>query len=144
MNLWGRPGTALILALLVLVSCEEDTYLLGFPKPDPNFNVSFKEFNVPTSVFLADSVPTHNFAAAGETLRLLCGQYNDGNFGTTTATAFTQFQPTDFPTIDPTATYDHLVLTIIPDFYYYGDGSNSEQTFQVLELTDSLVNYAAS
>jgi hypothetical protein len=109
---------------------------LGFKKPN-RFKVYYAEIPIATSALWMDSLRTTNLT--GETARLLAGQYSDPVFGTVSAQSFFQFRPTIVSTvIPPTAEYDSLVLQLRFDFYSYGSGGETPQTFMVHEITEEL------
>lgn len=151
-NWWANkrlsPG-ALILALLVLLSCDDDQALVGLKNPNRDFQVFAKEFTIPTKVFQVDSLPTsygyvispaNGVLTMGER-RFFTGTINDPHFGKTTAKAITQFYPTNYPTTNAAAVFQKLTLTLIFDYYWAGAETSSEQQFQVYEVNDSILSY---
>lgn len=140
MNLWGRFAGSTFLALIFLISCKEDeTGLLGFKSTSDKFKVTYQEVPVTSSVMRIDSVVTYNNLTHLANPRLLVGRYIDNTFGEITAEAYTQFGPvTPVVTISSSATLVSGYLILSPDFYQYGDGVTSTNTFTVHELLDSI------
>ncbi len=62
----------------------------------------------------------------------------DPVFGTIEAKAFAQFRPLSFPKKASTAQFDSIALQIQYDFYSYGAGGKTKQTFAVHEITQKL------
>jgi hypothetical protein len=60
MNLWVKRTGQLLVAVLFLMSCEDDSFLLGFQNKNKKFNVRHQEFTLPSSVVLIDSITTDN------------------------------------------------------------------------------------
>lgn len=138
MNSWGKRSGILLILLFVIFACKEEDHLLGFQSPDENFKIVYKEFTLPTSVFQVDSLPTSNSGVGVS--RVLAGTMNDPVYGSGTATAYLQYFPTSFPSIPDTAVFVSVKLKLVIDFYTYGSQVPSTQTFQIRELTDSLIN----
>jgi hypothetical protein len=142
MNWWGRGLVVLLLLSFIVVACEEEENLLGFRSPDQNFKVVYQEFTLPTSVYQVDSLVTSN--GSNQTgSRLLVGSFDDSRFGRGSATAYLQYFPTTFPAIAETATFQRLTLAVVFDYYLFGDEGASSQTYELRELSDSLVNSSA-
>jgi hypothetical protein len=139
MNSWGKGRQVFLFLLLALLACDDDSYLLGFKSPDENFKVVYTEFNLPTTVFMVDSLVTNN-TSNSLTKRLMAGSYNDPRWGTASAASYMQFYPSQFPTISDTAVFDHMTLTLVFDLYTYGSRAVTPQTFNFYALEDSLVN----
>lgn len=139
-NWWAKPTFALFLIFVTAVSCRDDNYFIGFPSTEGNFKISYREFVIPTTTFLVDSVITINTGASGETSRLMTGEVQDPSFGKSTATFYTQYFPKTFPTVPQNATLESLTLTLIFDYYYSGSSNSSFMTFNAHELSDSIVN----
>jgi hypothetical protein len=144
MNLWGKGRQGLLFLLLAIFACDDDSYLMGIKSPDENFKVVYTEFKLPTTVFMVDSLVTHNTSTSG-TKRLLVGSYNDPRWGTASAASYMQFYPSQFPafadtTVAGRATFDHITLTLMYDLYTYGSRSATSQTYDFYALDDSLVN----
>lgn len=136
MNLWVKRTGQLLLAALFLMACEDETSLLGFRNPISKFEVKFIELPVESSVLLIDSIRTSNFG--GETSRILVGEHNDPELGTTKTTAFTQLFPTSNVTVDAAAALDSVVLHLRFDYYLYGGTNVSNQSFNIHSLTEDL------
>ncbi len=140
MNLWGRVARLTFLAFLFLIACKEDeNSLLGFKTNSEKFKVTYQEVPVTSSVMLIDSVLTYNNLSHAANGRLLVGKYHDNIFGEITAEAYTQFGPIK-PKVDisSSATLVSGYLVLSPDFYQYGDGVTSTNSFTVYELLDSI------
>ncbi|MBX2911293.1 MAG: DUF4270 domain-containing protein [Cyclobacteriaceae bacterium] len=140
MNLWGRAAGHIFLAFLFLIACSEDeNNLLGFKTNSEKFKVTYQEVPVASSVMLLDSVLTYNNLGHAANGRLLIGRYHDNTFGEIAAEAYTQFGPIKpVVTIPETATLVSGYLVLSPDFYQYGDGVTSTNSFSVHELLDSI------
>lgn len=134
-------NAGLFLVILLLFSCEDNTGLVGFRNPNRDFEVFQKEFTIPTSVYLMDSLSTSN-TTADDTTRLLCGFMDDPRFGKTTAIAYSQYLPVNSPTgISATAVYQRLELNMVFDYYWQGNRDAAQQTYQVYEVSDSILTY---
>lgn len=138
-----RPQTGLFLVILIaLLSCKDDTGIIGIKNPNRDFELFTKEFVIPTSVFAIDSVSTSNSASGTETHRIMLGKMTDPRFGTTTASSFLQYYSVGVPdTIDDKITFEKVTLTMISDFYWQGNETPSNQVYRVYEVTDSILNY---
>lgn len=138
---WLAKQAGLFLVILLLLSCEDNTGLVGFKNPNRDFEVFQKEFTIPTTTFLMDSVSTSN-SASDDTTRLMVGFMDDARFGKTTATAYTQYLPIGAPLgISPRATYQRLELTMVFDYYWQGNRQDNQETYNVYEVTDSILTY---
>lgn len=140
---WSRsvPG---FLIILLLLSCEDNTGVVGIRNPNRDFEVFSKEFSIPTRVFLMDSVSTSNssLAESQETKRIMCGTMQDPRFGKTDAISYTQYWPPSTPPkISSAAVFQRLKLTLIYDYYWQGSASDAQQTYEVYEVTDSILTY---
>lgn len=139
MNLWVKRTGQLLVAVLFLMSCEDDTYLLGFQNKNKKFNVRYQQFSLPSTVLLLDSTITDNNDGNS---RFLVGQYQDLRFGTVRAETFTQIVPSSPTALGSTAVYDSVTIQVRLDFYSYGLTGESEERFTVHEITeDSLSLY---
>ncbi|GAB1444884.1 MAG: DUF4270 family protein [Cyclobacteriaceae bacterium] len=140
MNSWGRFAGLTFLAFLFLIACKEDeNSLLGFKPKSDKFKVIYQEVPVASSVMLIDSVLTYNNLSQAANGRLLVGRYYDNTFGEITAEAYTQFGPINPKVnISSSATLVSGYLVLSPDFYQYGDGVTSTNSFTVYELLDSI------
>src|ERR1700741_1799554 len=110
MSWWGKGLAGLFLASALLSSCEDEDNLLGFQSPDENFKVVYKEFILPSTIYQCDSLLTST--GFTPTNRLLVGSFDDLTFGRGTATSYTQYFPTAFPTIPDTAKFAKISLTL--------------------------------
>jgi hypothetical protein len=74
----------------------------------------------------------------------MVGTVVDPKFGKTTATAYSQFWAVGVPTvINANAVFQRLTLTLMydNDYYWLGSPGSTTQTYQVSEMTDSLLTY---
>jgi hypothetical protein len=132
----------LFLVILVLFSCEDEPGLVGFQNPNQDFQFFEKEFTIPTKVFLMDSLATSNGSNQNETKRIMVGAMADPRFGKTSATAYTQYWATGYPSvINSNAVVEKLTLTLIYDYYWQGNSADKQETYQVYEVTDSILTY---
>lgn len=146
---WAKPAT-FGLAILVLLSCEDDTGAVGFKNPNGDFDVFMKEFDIPSKTFLMDSITTSygyivspsDGRKTPSPHRLMVGHVEDPIFGKTTATAYTQYYAATYPTFGTNPRFLHLTITLVLDYYWSGATTDTEkQQFQVYELTDSMLTY---
>ncbi|HEY5824395.1 MAG TPA: DUF4270 family protein [Cyclobacteriaceae bacterium] len=128
----------------VFFSCEDDLNTIGF-KPDENrFKVSFREIELPSSVFISGPVVTSNHGGDGRTPRVLVGNYTDEKFGKVSSVGYIQFRPSSANTTVPaSATFESLMLYLSFDYYHYGSQEASNMRFYIHELTDSLITEQA-
>lgn len=152
MNLWAkRIGQLTLLAVaLFFLSCEDETSILGFKNPNEKFDIRYVDIPVTSSTLLIDSVRSSNYYVTNDLNRWLVGLYEDPEFGTITASAYTQFTPTNYPNTykkHRDTTYyivDSVKLRINFDWYAYGvdDGAESNlgllQKLNIHELTEQL------
>ena len=138
MSLWVKRTGQLLVAVLFLMSCEDDTYLLGFQNKNKKFNVRYQEFSLPSSVVLVDSLATDN---RDRNSRLLVGQYQDARFGTVRAETFTQLFPATRAQLSATSVYDSVTIKIRLDFYSYGIEGETEERFTVHEITEDSLSF---
>lgn len=138
MNLWGRMERwALILIGLVFFGCEDPSEIGAELNPnDDNFTTLFKEFTLPTSVVLSDSVTTH-FPP-----ELLVGIYDDPNFGKTEVISYTQLGGVELGgnfqlPISPDAVLDSAKLFLKLKFFV-GDDFTQPQRLLIHSLKDTL------
>lgn len=151
MNLLAKRAGLLFSAavLIFLISCEDDSYLLGF-KGKTKFKGRYQELvfdGDKSSVLLLDSVFTDQFAISAspvnsDSYRFLIGEYVDPDFGTVRANLFASFLPNDLsssPTIlsDPKR-LDSVTVQLLFDFYAYGPEVNIDPEVLVYELSDTL------
>ncbi len=141
MNLWvNRVRQLTILAVaLFFSSCVDETNLIGFKPPNSKFDVKYVEIPLDSSlVFLTDEIYTENNGATGETNRLLVGVYDDPAFGKMKSIAYAEYYPLSKDSIKSFAEYDELELFLHFDYYVYGEGGITDETYSIHELTDSL------
>lgn len=124
-------------------ACEDDLSYLGFKNPNKKVRIAYAEIDVPTSVFIADSVATFNDPATNSARRLMVGRYFDEQFGLIETEAYTQFRPFNPEFVFPdNAKPESLELTLTLDYYYYGKQEASTHTLRVHELYDSIITEA--
>jgi hypothetical protein len=139
---WLVKSASLFLAILFLLSCEDDTGLVGFKNPNRDFSVYAKEFTIPTKLFLMDSVATTNSGNSAETRRILAGVSEDPRFGKTTAIGYMQYYALGIPdTVDANAVFQSIQLTMIYDYYWEGNADAADQVYDFYELGDSVLTY---
>lgn len=135
-------SSLLFFVIIILFSCEEDVNTVGF-KPDRNsFRVRYAEIELPSSVLLGGAVVTSN-VSGGTTPRLLVGSYQDSKFGKVKSESFIQIRPAAPTQVLPAdAAFETLTLYLSLDYYVYGSRDASTVSFQVHEITDSLITEA--
>jgi hypothetical protein len=140
MNLWVKRTGQFLMAALFLISCEEDSYLLGFPNKNKKFNVRYQEFILPSTVVLIDSLITDNHDI--ELInRFLVGQYQDPSFGTVRTESYTQLEPSSTAKLATGATYDSVTLQLKLDYYSYGAEGISNEKFTVHEIIEDSLSF---
>jgi hypothetical protein len=129
--------TGLILGLALLLCACEDPGTIGIDvdKTNLDFNVAYKQFNLPASLVQIDSVPTSN------TQRIIAGRYDDPKFGMIQSIGYSQLFLSGAVTIDPDATYDSLVLKLKLD-YAHGTDIKSPQTLNIHRLEEDINDIA--
>lgn len=153
MNLWvKRTGLALVAAAVFLLSCEDDSYLLGF-KSKPKFKGRYHEIKFEgekSSVLLLGSVHTDQYSLSADPVpvqayQYMLGQYLDPAFGDVRAELFAQFQPNNSPTAPPTfntagktVQLDSVSVHLRFNYYKYGPPGDMDEKVSVHLLTDSL------
>jgi hypothetical protein len=139
MNLLAkRTGLFFLFAVLLLISCEDDSFLLGF-KGKTKFKGRYYEFVPQSSVVIIDSLITDNHNSPSVT-SLLAGQYFDTRFGTVRAEAFTQFLPSFSDNIEE-GVYDSITIELRLDLYTYGSTLDSEEKFTIHEITEDSLSF---
>ena len=73
--------------------------------------------------------------------RFMVGHVDDPIFGKTTATAYTNFWAATYPTFGSNPRFLSLTMVLVLDYYWSGSTLDSDQTFEVYELTDSMLTY---
>lgn len=144
MNLWAkRTGQLLLIAVLFLMSCEDDTYFLGFKNEVSKFSVRYVEFSIGDGTVLSiDSVLSDNFSG---TQRLLLGQHIDPVLGTVRAEFYSEFVPAttakiaSIPTY--TYTYDSMVIEARLDYYSYGLTNESTEQIKIYRIVGDTLSY---
>lgn len=153
MNLWAKRAGLLFSAavLIFLISCEDDSYLLGF-KGKTKFKGRYQELvfdGTKSSVFLIDSVFTDQFTLSASpvdpgTYRYMIGNYLDPDFGTVSAHFYAQFLPNNGPS---NKTYfnsdkeniglivlDSTTVQLMLDYYAYGPEVTIDEVVNVYSL----------
>jgi hypothetical protein len=138
MNLWVKRAGQLLVAALFLMSCEDDSFLLGFQNKNKKFNVRAQEFKLPGASVLVDSLVTDN---RDRSSRYLVGQYQDFRFGTVRAETFTQLFPATLTKIESSSVFDSVTIKLRLDFYSYGMLGESLEKFTVHEITEDSLSY---
>lgn len=140
MNLWvKRVALGLTAAsALFLFACLDEENILGFKNQNQKFNVSFKEFEIPSTLILFDSVRTSNYTTDGNR-RLLVGKYSDPVMGEVEAMAYTQIVPGNVAKVkEAGAIFDSVTLHLHLDLYQYGTNVVSTERFAIHELAEDL------
>lgn len=125
----------LIGAALMLFGCESPSEIgLELDPNENNVGVYEKEFVLPSSVILYDSINTTNDT------RLLVGRFNDPFFGNITAKAFSQItRDGELVAIDDDGVLDSVMFNFELN-YIYGEYGAFFQTLNVYQLTDTLLS----
>lgn len=135
MNLLGRgTGLFFLSALFVFSSCKDELNKIGRNVDQDEFQIYYKEFLLPATTVLFDSVRTDN------TPRFLVGKYNDGLFGAIESIPYMAFH-TSLSRLDLLSTVkdsilvdvriDSMVFNTALDFYHYGENSGVDESFTV-------------
>jgi Domain of unknown function (DUF4270) len=150
MNLWAkRTGQLLFGAVLFfLLSCEDDSFLLGF-KGNTKFEGRYQEIpwnNTNSSMLLLDSIATDQYDISTDNFfayRFLLGEVNDPAFGVIRSEVFAQFQPDNSPANPPyfnsdraILTYDSTTVQLQLDRYLYGPEVSFNEKVTVYELAE--------
>lgn len=151
MNLWAKRAGLLFSAavLIFLISCEDDSYLLGF-KGKTKFKGRYQELvfdGDKSSVILLDSVYTDQYDISASPVnpfayRYLLGEYNDPDFGTVRSSLYTSILPNDAPSagtkLNSPQGFDSVTVQLLFDYYAYGPEITINPEVLVYELSDSL------
>lgn len=144
MNLWVKRTGQLLAAVLFLMSCDDESFLLGFRNQNKKINIKYHEIKFSgdqTSVLLIDSIITDQFGS-NVTTRFLIGEYLDTSFGTVRSEVYSQFQPSFYNQIDATGmTFDSVTLQLHLDYYDYGFQGDSEEKFTIHRITEDTLSY---
>jgi hypothetical protein len=134
-----NPASLFLCFLLFLfLSCRDDAAFVGFPKP-PRLTTQFVDIPVNPKVLLIDGVLTRN-SDVDLIKRFIIGRNSDLKFGSTQATAYSNFAPPiTVPAVPSTATFDSLVVQLQLDNYYYGSAAVTQQTIRVFEVLDTII-----
>lgn len=134
MNLQGRIISGLLLAAtLIFFGCENPSVIgLELDPNENNVGVYEKEFILPSSVILNDSINTTRDS------RLLVGKFDDPFFGTATAKAFSQVtRDGEFVAINTNGVLDSIIFNFEMS-YVHGEYGAFFQSINVYQLTDTL------
>ncbi len=136
MNLWVKRTGQFLVAVLFLMSCEDDSFLLGFPNKNKKFNVRYQELSLGSSVLLVDSVVTDNTEIPS---RFLTGRYLDNAFGEVRSESYTEFFPVTDTILDQNnAVFDSMTIQLRFDGYVYGSGGKTTETLSLHQLQENL------
>lgn len=146
MNLWVKRTGQLLMAVLFLISCEDETFLLGFKNQNKKFGVYYQEFLVGEGTLLSiDSAITDNSL---NYKRLLIGEHNDPFLGTLRTEAFAQFSPNGTKLaakVDHEYVYDSIIVQLRLDGYSYGLGNTGNiGKFSINRITGTDISYTNS
>ncbi|MDB5223005.1 MAG: hypothetical protein JWN83_1672 [Chitinophagaceae bacterium] len=126
--------TPLLLGLIIfLTSCEKTKVQFGQQYVDDSY----------TNIILVDTLTPelstvyYDSIATSGTGTILSGFYNDNTFGKITAKSFFEVAPPTLNDLASNATYDSLVLMLVPDKSYYGD-TNSVSRLSVYQLQNQM------
>jgi len=137
MNLRDRIGKwVLVLAAPFFLQCENTNQIGAELNPnDEKLNIYYKEFVLPASVIISDSIITSNAE------RLLVGVFDDPIFGKIKATSFTQLGVNAGSLfndmIQAEGEFDSAVMYLHID-WFYGNDFNRPQRVRIVELEDTL------
>lgn len=140
MNLWVKRTGQFLLAALLLVSCEDDSLLLGFKNPNQKFRSRYQELLIgqwgETNVYAIDSVATDNLVGS----RILVGKYNDPSLGTVEATGYVELVSATTK-LASTSVYDSITFEMQIDFYSYGLNDEHIEKFAIHRLTEDTLTF---
>lgn len=136
MNLWVKRAGQLLVVALLLISCEDDSFLLGFKNQNKKFKGAYQEFLLGEwgdgIVFPVDSIITDNLVGS----RLLIGKYTDPVLGTVESSAFAEFRSNNTAKLDATSVYDSVTFQMQIDFYSYALTDKHVERFTVHRITE--------
>jgi hypothetical protein len=139
----------LCLAAGLLAGCKDDEAIIGFQKEVPRLGAFYHEFTLPATTILKDSVRTDNIriylnqAVSVDLDRIMVGKVNDPVFGEMTTTPYFQFLPpsTNAKIKLGSPTFDKITLTLLFDYYFYGDTTvEADQNIKVYEVQSPGLN----
>ena len=133
MNLLIKKLGAVLLISALFFSCEDPSEVGLSLNPDlQNLKIQFVDIPLEVVNVRFDSITTMNQK------RLLVGKTSDSEFGNISATAFTQMRPSVLkPKIPDDAEFMSLELKLLVN-YEYGTVLNSNQTFYIHQLSDTI------
>lgn len=141
MNLWVKRTGQLLLAALFLMSCEDDSFLLGYPSPNNKFDIFYKEFLVGENgkLFSIDSVITSNLTTPK---RLFVGDHTDDIVGNIHSESFMQILPNGSKLLtksDHVYKFDSMILQLRVDSYSYGlTNTGTTNRYNIHKLTSGI------
>jgi hypothetical protein len=144
MNLWVKRAGQLLVVALLLISCEDDSFLLGFKNQNKKFKGTYQEFLLGEwgdgTVFNVDTVYTDDF----DGFRVMIGKYNDPVLGLVEATGFAEFRPTSVTKLDESSVYDSVTFQMHIDYYSYALTDKHVEKFSVHRITGGPLAYYAN
>ena len=136
MNLWVKRTGQLFIAVLFLMSCEDDSFLLGYKNQNKKFELRYQELSFESSSVLLDSAITDNSISP---IRLLIGRYMDNVFGEVRSEGYTNFYPATDTLLDTdNAVLDSITVQLKLDNYVYGATGETMETLSLHRLTEDL------
>lgn len=160
MNLLAkRAGLVLAASVLFLLSCDDDSFLLGI-KGKPRYQGAYHEIKFEgtrSSVLLLDSVVTDQYSLSTDPppgvafpvagYRYMLGEYNDPEFGTVRSELFAQFQPSSSPapyfnTANEPLVLDSVTVQLLFDYYVYGPEEDMSERIAVYEMSEAIYELA--
>ena len=133
MNLLVKKFGAVLLISTLFFSCEDPSEVGLSLNPDlQNLKIQFVDIPLKVVNVRFDSINTTNQG------RLLVGNVDDPEFGSISATAFTEMVP-EFsnPTIPDDAVFESLKLKLLVN-YKYGTNPSANQKFSIQQLSERI------
>jgi hypothetical protein len=147
MNLWAKSlgRLAIFAAALFFFSCENENSFLGYPNPNPKFNVTYVELPLSSSVLSVDSIITDNKTVTSiANSVVVVGKYQDDQLGQVKAESYLQVVPSAVTRLPTNAVYDSVSVQFRLNFYGYGFTGTNRIKFNVHEVSnDSLSGYSS-
>jgi hypothetical protein len=139
MNLWVKRTGQLLAATLLLMSCEDDSFLLGFRDQVSKFEVKFQDFSITKgSVISIDGIITDNNSSFK---RLLIGEDIDPIIGDHTTMSFSEFFGDGLKLaekVDHDYIYDSVVVQLHLDYYSYGLTGNALGKYKIHRIIEPI------
>ncbi len=120
----------------IISSCKKNDHNLTIGEGLVNVNSNIVVND--TSTLKTYSVKTDSIVTSGTT-KLLVGKYQDGNFGSITASSYFQVGFFSTLTLEDKAVYDSISLVLHYSNYYYGD-TTKPFTIEAHQLSEKLDN----